>query len=659
MNNSEEKVMWLSDDECDGAPTNTTAEPTFEGIVQERLSRRSLLRGAAASMPLLVAGGAASDAQAATADKNANANNLTFSAIALGNADYIHVASNYNASLPIAWGDPMVPGAPAFQIDNQTAQSQAGQFGYNCDFVGFFPLPDYNAVTGTRGVLVVNHEYTNEELMFTSYSAANPTQTQADVSIAAHGVSVVEIQRNGQEWAYVPTSSLNRRLTGETEMQITGPAAGHELMRTTADPTGTLVRGTLNNCAGGKTPWGTVLTAEENFHQYFGNTNGLPNGEIKTLHTRYGLPTGASERKWERFHDRFDVAKQPNESFRFGWVVEFDPYDPNSVPKKRTALGRFRHEAATTMLTPDGRVAFYSGDDQQFEYAYKFVTAGQYNPNDRMANMNLLDEGTLYVARFNANGSGEWLPLVFGNGPLTAANGFRSQADVLIKTRVAADLLGATKMDRPEDIEGSPVTGKVYIALTNNTRRTAAGTAATTATDTANPRPANRNGHIIELVETDNNHAALTFRWDIFMLCGNPATATDSPTFFAGFDPSRVSPISCPDNLAFDNRGNMWIATDGMPSTFRANDALYAVATEGLDRGYVKQFLSVPLGAEVCGPEFTPDNTTLFIAVQHPGEGGVIGGTTVSNWPHTHNFPRPGIVAVVKMQGRGSQLIGS
>jgi secreted PhoX family phosphatase len=302
---------------------------------------------------------------------------------------------------------------------------------------------------------------------------ADPTQEMVDVELAAHGLSVVEVRRGGAgEWEVVRDSQYNRRFTGTTPMEIRGPAAGSDLVRTGADPAGTTVLGTLNNCSAGTTPWGTVVSGEENFHQYFANLARIAEDDpIRGLHERFGIPEEGSERQWERFHDRFDLAKEPNEAFRFGWAVEVDPYDPASTPKKRTTLGRYKHEAITSVVAPDGRVAFYSGDDQTFEYVYKFVSAGRYDPDDRAANLDLLDEGTLYVARFNDDGSGEWMPLVHGEGPLTEANGFGSQAEVLINARGAGDLLGATKMDRPEDMEPNPVNGRVYINLTNNVDR--------------------------------------------------------------------------------------------------------------------------------------------------------------------------------------------
>jgi secreted PhoX family phosphatase len=414
---------------------------------------------------------------------------------------------------------------------------------------------------------------------------------------------------------------------------------------TSTDASGTTVAGTLNNCAGGITPWGTFVTCEENFHQYFGNLGNLDASHPAIpVHERYGLPETASERRWEKFYDRFDLTKEPNEPFRFGWAVEIDPYDPQSTPKKRTALGRFKHEGVTVGIAPDGRVALYMGDDERFDYVYKFVSTGAYNPNDRMANMDLLDDGVLYAAKFNDDGTGEWLPLVFGQGPLTEANGFTSQADVLIKTRLAADALGATKMDRPEDIEISPVNGRVYMALTNNTRR---GKEGYPGVDAANPRAENAWGHIIELTEDAGDYASTTFRWEIFILCGDPE---DESTYFAGFPKEKVSAVANPDNLAFDPQGNLWISTDGQPSSLAVNDGVFAVPVDGSNRGYLRQFFSAVPGAEAASLCFTPDGTTLFVSVQHPSEGGTF-EQPLTTWPGTSAPPRPSIVAIQKIGG--------
>jgi len=642
MGGHDEKDKWI-------VRSEEGTGDTFDAILERRLSRRDVLKSATIASSVAIIGSVALGGETAAAQR---VSTPQFARVepTTPEVDEIKVPEGYYARTLIRWGEPLSASAPAHNVWEQTAEAQNQQFGYNCDFIGYLPLP-LGSTSSTRGLLVVNHEYTNEELMFPNYDPKKPTRTQVDVGIAAHGVSVVEIQRAPDgTWSYVRNSPFNRRITGETPMRISGPAAGHPLMQTSEDPTGTVVRGTLNNCAGGKTPWGTVLTAEENFHQYFGNFGKFDRNDPRyAIHRRYGMPAEQSERGWELYHSRFDVAREPNEGFRHGWMVEVDPYDPNMTPVKRTALGRFRHEAATIGIAPDGRVVAYMGDDAVFEYVYKFVTKGKYNPRDRAANMNLLDEGTLYVARFNDDGSGEWLPLVFGQGPLTPANGFNSQAEVVINARRAGDLLGATKMDRPEDVEPNPVTKKIYVALTNNTRR---GTEGQPGTDKANPRAKNEAGHIIEITETNNDYASTTFRWEMFIIAGLPS---DPTTFFAGFDKSKVSPIGAPDNVAFDNAGNLWIATDGAARAIKYNDGLFAVPVQGPQRGNLQQFFSSVAGSEVCGPEFTPDNRTLFLAIQHPGEGGTF-EKPISTWPDRVGLPRPSVITI---QAFDSRPIGS
>jgi secreted PhoX family phosphatase len=459
----------------------------------------------------------------------------------------------------------------------------------------------------------------------------------------------------------VPGGPYNRRITATTPIEITGPAAGSDRLKTAADPTGTRVLGTLNNCAAGITPWGTFLTAEENFHGYFWTDQldaedkpvaGLGGPEAAN-YKRYGVPGRTYE--WGRFDPRFNLDQEQNEANRFGWIVEIDPFDPASLPKKRTALGRFKHEGAATAVNADGRVVLYSGDDERFEYAYRFVTDGTFNSSDRAANLDLLDAGTLSVARFNEDGTGEWLPLVFGSGPLTPENGFNSQADVLIETRRAADLVGATKMDRPEDMEANAVTGKVYLMLTNNTRREP------DQVDAANPRAANAFGHIIEITYADGDQTADRFTWDILLRCGDPSVAEVGATFSA--DTSKDGWFGMPDNCVFDGQGRLWVSTDGQgPKSTGRTDGFFAVDTEGASRGTSKLFFRVPVGAEMSGPCFTPDDATLFLAVQHPAEGGedweAFGRQSTFDDPSTRwpDFqpdmpPRPSIVAITRQGG--------
>lgn len=641
---------WRCGNQCFTGEANTSRNESFDSVLDRAVGRRGflgVLAGFAGSLALAASGLEAFAPKASAAPHDYG---IEFQPIALNTADQVIVPAGYGQGLVLKWGDPILPGAREFQADQQTAESQRMQFGYNCDYVSFMPLPAGSQVS-RHGLMVVNHEYTNPELMFHDYDPKNPSAGHVDVEMAAHGLSVVEVRRQHDgSWSYV-RSARNFRITAETPIAISGPAAGHRLLQTGADPSGRTVRGMLNNCAGGTTPWGTVLTCEENFHQYFAHLSELPVSDPRQqTHARYGLTKGATERLWERYHPRFDLTRETNEPFRFGWVVEVDPYDPDFTPVKRTALGRFKHEAATTVLSPDGRVTVYLGDDERFEYVYKFVSKHAFRPGDRRHNLTLLDEGTLYVARFKEDGTGEWLPLVHGHGPLTEAHGFADQGDVLINARGAADLLGATKMDRPEDIEANPITGLVYCVFTNNTSRTDA------QVEAANPRPKNRHGHIIELMEEGNDPTATRFGWKIFMLCGDPANP-EHQVYMAGFPADRISPISSPDNIAFDKRGNLWISTDGMPGALKQNDGLYVINTEGPMRGYLRPFLTVPVGAECSGPEFTPDSRSLFVSVQHPGEGGTLDKPT-STWPERTNMPRPAVVAVWRT-GHGEPLIGA
>jgi uncharacterized protein len=649
----------------------------FGEVMQQRIARRAFLKGVGLGAGGLAVPTLLAPQKSAHAAGNPGAR-ITFAPIAPSDLDTVVVPAKYTSDVVIRWGDPMLPGAPAFNVFAQTPAAQAKQFGFNCDFVAQYPLPEWFEFLGqlpflgnlaqgllgaqfpkllgepTRSALLwSNHEYTSGVDMFAGYSSANPTSDQVDIELHGHGGSVVLIRFQGGKWVYQPHSSFNRRITGFTPIEITGPVAGNPLVRTAADPAGRTVLGMLNNCGGGVTPWGTVLSAEENFDQYFGGRTALTAADPAKAAFYSRLPAGAgeSERKWERFHPRFDVSKHPNEYARFGWITEIDPYDPNSKPKKRTALGRFKHEAASNTLSKNDHVVVYSGDDARFEYFYKFVSTGKFNPWDRKANMSLLDAGTLYVAKLNADGTGAWLPLVQGTGPLTAANGFPSQAEVLINTRGAADKLAPTKMDRPEDIEVSPVTGKVYVALTNNTARTTV--APDPAEVAANPRLVNRWGHVLEIIEDGGDNAALTFHWEILILCGDPALAQG--TYFAGFDPSLVSPISCPDNLDFDELGNLWIATDGAPATVgftNRNDGIFVVPTEGPDRGFLRQFLSGPKGCEVAALKLSTDNRTLFATIQHPGEGQGFPNAQ-STWPDgTSTAPRSAVVAARHVTGR-------
>jgi secreted PhoX family phosphatase len=601
------------------------------------LSRRALLKGGLAAAVL-------ARARAARGGE-AGAAPFGFVPVVHSRADTLTVPAGYRHERLIHWGDAVLPGAPAFDPRAQTPHGQSLQFGYNCDFIGYLPLPPGSRASD-RGLLVVNHEYTTSRLMFPDWDGALDRKSRelVDIEMAAHGLSVIAVRREASgRWRVDADSPYNRRVTADTPMRLAGPAAGAPWLRTGADPAGTRVLGTLNNCSGGVTPWGTVLTCEENVDGYFaGPIDAATDPAVKAVHARYGL---RDRYGWARHHPRFGVATEPHEPLRFGWVVEIDPYDPGSIPVKRTALGRFKHEAATTVIARDGRAVVYSGDDGRFEYLYKFVSSGRYDPGDRAANMTLLDAGTLHVARFADDGSGVWIPLTAGVEPLVARAGFPSPAHVLIDARTAGDLVGATRMDRPEDVEADPGPGRVYAVMTNNTARRA------DQVNGANPRADNRYGHIIELVEDGGDHAAVRFRWDIFIACGDPRVPDHRASYQGQRGPGW---LATPDNIAFDPVGRLWVATDGQDETIDANDGLYAVETTGPGRGTVRQFLSGPVGCEVCGPAFTPDGTTLFVAIQHPGE---VEGSTfarpASRWPdgRADMPPRPTVVAIRRADG--------
>lgn len=649
----------------DDIPTNPNLSRTIGDVINARYGRRDIVRGmlgVTATTALFGTSAMIAPRQAAAA---ADASRYMFNELTWGNDETHHIAEGYNADILLRWGDPITADAPEFDVNNQTAAAQLKQFGYNNDYVGFTALDD----DGTRGLLCVNHEYTNEEVMFPGLGRQDRagfegmTQDIVDIEMAAHGGTVVEIKQGGDgKWALVRDSAYNRRITPlNTEMTFSGPAAGHDRMKTNADPTGMKVIGTINNCAGGMTPWGTYLMAEENFHGYFWtdvvDADGKPDvsaqAEAKQME-RYGVP--GRWYAWGQYYDRFNIDKEPNEPNRFGWVVEVDPRNPDAAPIKHTALGRFRHEGAETTVSKDGHLVIYSGDDNRFDYQYKYVSDGKVTDETSVFGSALLSEGTLYVARFDEDGSIAWLPLVHGNGPLNASNGFTDQADVLIDTRLAADLLGATPMDRPEDAQPGP-NGTAYLMLTNNTRRTA------DQVNAANPRPESSFGHIIEIKEANEDHAAITGTWSILVKCGDPTVAAVG----AEWNPetSENGWFGSPDNCAIDADGRLWISTDQGSNWGKTgkSDGLYALETEGDLRGHSKLFFRCPVGGELCGPYFHDSGETLFLAVQHPGTDGTKDykgferastfEDPATRWPDFDPSmpPRPSVVVVTKQGG--------
>lgn len=663
--------------------------PHFRALLEQRLSRRGFLE----TSGKLTAVSGALPAIGATSVLENKSKPPHYAAILPSREDVLRLSPGLQHQILIGWGDPLYVGDRGLTaedlrsldwLDDKAAEHQSRRFGTNNDALAFFPVEGRRS----KGRLCVNHEYVTPELslarlpgIVAESPAARETWVREHPQVvgwmqAAHGVSVLDLQRGVRGWSVVQGGAATRRITANTPMEICGPARGDALMRTTADTSGTRVLGTFANCAGGKTPWGTYLTAEENIQDYFGGARSWAerSDDEATLsaHRRWPLRE-RSAYGWEYVDPRFDLRREPREALRHGWIVEIDPEDPTSVPKKRTALGRFCHEGANTILTRDGRIAAYMGDDTKFEYVYKFVSRDRFDPKNRKANRDLLDHGTLYVARFDAAGGGEWLPLVHDeDGPLNSRSGFRNQAEVVIKCRAAADILGATPMDRPEDVEPSPVTGRVYMSLTKNDSRSAVrgqfgGRELDLSPNAANPRPKNEFGHIVELTEEADDAASTRFSWNVFLLAGDPRNdagrfltriedvASENlrreDMYYAGYAArDDVSPIACPDNLGFDPSGRLWIVTDA-DNNLIGNNGCFVVPTSGADRGRLKQVLSAPVGAEVCGCEFTPDGKTLFLSIQHPGAGGSI-DKPVSHWPDGHGLPaRSAVIAVTREDG--------
>ncbi len=592
--------------------SNRSSNPSIHEL--SLASRRTVLRGGvgAAVSQLLAPLGAVGAALAlpGCADMATITGGplLGFKSVPVSTADSVVVPEGYVAEVIAAWGEPVgLSGEnPAFKEDaGNTAAEQEAQMGMHHDGIHFFAQ---NGSSG--GLLVMNHEYADDGLLHTdgmkTWSAQKVRKAQA-----AHGVAVIEVELKDGKWQMVRPSPWARRITAFTPMAVGGPAAGHALMKTAADPNGRRVLGTLNNCASGITPWGTYLTCEENFIFYFKGPE-APNPHEARWGLRKGDPVGY---RWHEHDERFDATKHPNEPNRFGWVVEIDPFNPSSVPVKRTALGRAAREGATVAVTKSGRAVVYSGEDARFEYIYKFVSRDRIAEGGARANTELLDHGTLYVAKFEADGSGRWLPLTHGQDPLTAANGFADQGEVLVKARQASDALGATKMDRPEWIAVDAKRGEVYVTLTNNSNR---GADKQPAVDATNPRANNTMGNILRWKE-DGDFDALSLRWNHFVLAGDPANErADAKGKVKG------DMFGCPDGLWVDGRGVLWIQTDMSTSAMGKGDLARlgnnCMLAADPASGEIRRFLTGPVGCEITGATTTPDGRTMFINIQHPGE---------------------------------------
>ncbi|MBC5481450.1 PhoX family phosphatase, partial [Klebsiella pneumoniae] len=540
--------------------SNHSVNPVFSEVVSAFMSRRRFLQmgmvaGAAVSFPYLVK---PENAFAAKANPSAlsKAVSLGFTTIPVSTADTVTVPEGYIARPFYRWGDAVgIKGnLPEFKFDaSNTTDEQAAQAGMHHDGMAWFSLPQ-GKENPAHGLLALNHEYIDNGMLFKD-GTANWDLDKARKGQNAMGISVIEVKKDNVGWQVARPSSFARRITVNTPMQLSGPARHQALMKTAADPQGEVVLGTMQNCANGKTPWGTYLTCEENWSDIF-----VKKAPRNVLEKRYGISDSDESYRWSEVDERFSVDKTPNEPNRFGWVVEIDPYDPTSTPRKHTALGRFKHEGAAVTLAGDNRVVVYMGDDQKFEYIYKFISENKYDPGDRKANMQLLESGTLYVARFNDDGSGDWLPLIFGENGLDQSKGFDNQGDLLIKTRLAADTVGATKMDRPEWIAvDTHAKGSVYCTLTNNSDRGKEGKA---PVDAANPRANNQFGHIMHWREERADPASAKFTWNILVLAGR--TDSDDPKAKGSMQGAE---FGSPDGLSFDHRGVLWIQTDVSSST--------------------------------------------------------------------------------------------
>ena len=669
---------------------NDSANPSILDLIEQRqLTRRTFLTSVGAGAALVAVGGTVVDtlthtAEAATKPPVKPRGTISFDSVPANVAatftDQVTVPPGYSAKTLIAWGDSLTSRNGWDPADAMTEATQLRCFGAHNDGMHYFP----DSMSGnTRGLLVINHEYCDPPLVnnvkpAASYATTKLTANMVKAQQAAHGVSVVRVVKRGKNWTVDRKSTYNRRITANTSCVISGPAAGHDAMKTAADPTGTRVLGTLNNCANGYTPWGTYLTCEENWNGYFSNEA----ADVPAM-LRYGVVKGGFGYRWHEVDERFRADLHPNEPNRFGWVVEIDPWNPESAPVKRTALGRFKHESAMPVVDPNQVVAVYMGDDERNEYVYKFVCANKYDRNNDAANRQLLDTGTLYVARFEADGSGAWLPLVFGENGLTPENGFADQGEVLVKTRQAADRLGATMMDRPEWVAAHPDTREVYLTLTNNSRRgntpasanladgTSKAASANPVVDAANPRPDNDFGHIIRWREQDGKADATVFEWDIFVQCGDKATTkTLGSTYTAdGHDGYKGTikgdDYGAPDGLWFDREGRLWIQTDqvGNATGDWVNIGGNVMMCADPVTGETRRFLTSPRNCEVTGVISTPDGKTFFVGIQHPGEDWVTGYTENSTWPDSGINgpttrskagavkPRSGIVVVTRDDG--------
>ena len=669
--------------------TNVIANPsnnrTMDSVLDAYLSRRTVLRGSLGAAIAMIAGtgltgcfdsggGSSSSDNPSTPAPQRLA--LGFDSIAVSRTDACVVPAGYTAFVLAPWGQPLNSNAAPWQADgSNTSTDQANAMGMNHDGMRFFPING----SSTDGLLVVNHEYIEQNALHpngpTTDGSGNRPAEEVRKEINAHGVAVVRITLVNGRWQVIENDPLNRRFTSATVMDLSGPMRGSDHVRTPFSVNGTQTRGTNNNCGNGYTPWGTYLTCEENWPEVFVNRQTtLPPDQqrlgMPTSSSRYGWQTAAGDasevnNEFARFNltpTGADATQDyRNEASTFGYIVEIDPFNASSRAIKRTALGRFRHEGCWPGELTAGRpVVFYSGDDARFEYVYKFVSAANWNPadanpSDRLATgAKYMDQGTLYVARFNDDGTGDWLPLTpesATSGGQTLGSLFGDLDDIILNTRAAADALGATPMDRPEWTAVNPVNGDVYLTLTNNSSRTTA--------NAANPRTNNVNGHVIRWHDADNQ---VSFTWDIFVFGSDAAAAPDINR--SGL--TDLNQFASPDGMGFDSRGILWIQTDngGNAVASQTNDQMLAVIPSNLvdssgnqltitadNQSELRRFFVGPNGCEVTGLGFTPDNTSMFINIQHPGNWPFSDDATEATPSGTTVRPRAATVVIRKVDG--------
>ena len=637
----------LSADDWDELNFPRPEENDFDRIVERAISRRGFLGTALAFGSGAAFGSGMLDGTSAHARA---ASRFPFDPIPIHTDAEVHVPGGYSHKVLIRWGDPLFSDAGDFDPGFPGNEKPDRAFGENTDGMELFVIDGHE-------VIAVNHEYANRQTNLTpaertaleeggegKTTGTGPEPVKSPRNLdevrklqALQGIAVMEVARGEEGYEVVVDSPFNRRITHNTPMDIVGPAAGHDLLKTEADPTGTRSLGTMNNCGSGRTPWGTYLTCEENFNGYFGSTaeDAAYDEKVEAGYRRYGVGKDGWGYEYHRFDPRFDTAQNPNEPHRVGWIVEIDPSDPGSTPVKHTGLGRFKHENAACTLAPDGRVVVYMGDDERGEYLYKFVSSGTYAPGQ--STEGLLDDGTLYVAKFHDDGTGRWLPLL----PQTTA---MEEADILIFTRMAASAAGGTTMDRPEWVATSPTAIEAYCCLTNNKNRGVKANAGgdDTSVNGPNPRETNKYGQIVRWRPDHDDHASDTFAWDLYVMAGNPLLYDRNP--YGGSDNVNAGNLfNSPDGMVIDSTGLVWIQTDGNDSNEEDFEGMGNNQMLVCDpvTGEIARFMTGPKGCEVTGLCWSGDRRTMFVGIQHPGGG----------WPDGENPPRSAIIAITRDDG--------